>query len=174
MSELKNNPGIIAKSRGWQVVYISPERIEDYNACYRVYFEGGLIYPNAADHLGIPVNEIWISEGLREFEKYILYHEIKEIEYRARGYDGSTAHSKAKEDEKVFSGDPNWERLRTEINIASREVLADLAGIDEKTFRQITRNRPYYRMEDLRTVPSIDEEAYRSLKERSWSFYESQ
>jgi len=96
------------------------------------------------------MNEIWISEKLEDFERYILYHEIREIKYRAMGDDGSLAHRKAVEDEKVFQGDQKWERLRREINIASPGILKEFAGISEGTFRAIMRNRPYYSMEELK------------------------
>lgn len=167
----KQKPREEAKRLGWEVVYISHEEIEDYNACYRVEYQGDKIYPPAADDLGIPLNEIWISEKLKEFEKYVLYHEIREIKYRARGCDVSTAHEKADEDEKVFEGDPSWERLRREINMASPEILRELADIESDTFEQIMGNRPYYRMEELQEIPEIDGDSYHKLKENFWSFY---
>lgn len=172
MKELQNqNPREEAKRLGWKVVYIPAKEIEDYNACYRVEYAGELIYPPAADDLGIPLNEIWISDKLKEFEKYILYHEIREIKHRAKGYDVSTAHEKAVEDEKTFEGDPEWERLRREINMASPEILRELADIDSDTFEQIMHNRPYYTMEELHKIPEIDEGTYQKLKENFWSFY---
>ncbi|MCF7891280.1 helix-hairpin-helix domain-containing protein [Candidatus Bipolaricaulota bacterium] len=130
-----------------------------------------MIYPPAADDLGIPLNEIWISDKPEEFEKYILYHEIREIKHRAKGHDVSTAHEKAVEDEKVFEGDPEWEKLRREINVASPEILQKEAGIESDTFEEIMQNRPYYRMKELQDLNGIDEQKYKKLKENFWSFY---
>lgn len=167
----KRNPRKEANRQGWSLVYIPYEKIEDYNACYRVEYQGEKIYPPAADDLGIPLNEIWISDKLKEFEKYILYHEIREIKYRSKGYDVESAHEKAIEDEKIFEGDPKWERLRREINMASPEILQELAGIDAGTFQKLMQNRPYYRMEELREVPGIEGETYEILEEEFWTFY---
>ncbi len=172
MTELeKRNPRKEAVRQGWSVIYIPNEKIEEYNACYRVEYQGEKIYPPAADDLGIPLNEIWISDKLKEFEKYILFHEIREIKYRAKGYDVSTAHEKAVEDEKVFEGDPKWEKLRREVNMASPEILQKEADIDGATFDQIMHNRPYYRMEELQEVDGVDELMYEKLRENFWSFY---
>jgi len=173
MTTLSEMPRKVAHSHDWQVVYIDPEKIEDYNACYRVELEGKEISPDAADDLGIPMNDIWISEKLRDFEKYILFHEIREIKYRAQGHDGNTAHSKALEDEKIFQGEPEWEKLRKEINIASKNTLAELAGINDDTFDQIKSNRPYYRLKELEDLSSLDREIYLKLKEKSWSLYQA-
>ena len=50
------------------------------------------IRPPAAEKLGIPLNEIWISEKWKKYERYILYHELQEIKYRAMGYGKEEAH----------------------------------------------------------------------------------
>lgn len=168
----KENPRKEAEKLGFEVVYIPHEKIEDYNACYRVRYKGKEIYPPAADDLGIPMNEIWLSEKLKDFEKYILYHELREIEYRYEGNGVEKAHEKAVEDEKVFEGDQKWEKLSREINMASPEKLSDLAGIKKDTFRDLMRNRPYYEMDDLGEVSSIDEKTHEKLKEYFWSIYE--
>ncbi len=168
----KENPKEEAERLGFDVVYVPYEKIEDYNACYRVRYRGEEIYPPAADRLGIPMNEIWLSEKLKEFEKYILYHELREIKYRYAGHSVEKAHEKAVEDEKVFEGDPEWEKLSLEINMASPEKLDELAGLDEKTFEDLMRNRPYYEMDELESLDSIDGETCEKLKENFWSMYE--
>ena len=80
------NPIDNAKKLGYRVVYVPHEIIKDYNACYRVEYDGKIIYPPAADKLGIPLNEIWISEIWRPYEKYVLFHELQEIKHRAEGF----------------------------------------------------------------------------------------
>ena len=50
---------------GWRIRYVPHSVIEDYNACYRIVYKGKTIYPPAADRIGIPLNEIWLSEKLR-------------------------------------------------------------------------------------------------------------
>ncbi|WP_179193063.1 hypothetical protein [Thermococcus litoralis] len=86
---------------GYRVKYVPHELIKEYNACYRVVYQGKLIYPPAADKLGIPLNEIWISELLRPYERYILFHELREIKHRAEGCSVEEAHKKALELQKV-------------------------------------------------------------------------
>lgn len=167
----KEDPRKEAERQSWDLVYIPYEKIEDYNACYRVEYQGEAIYPPAADDLGIPLNEIWISEKLEEFERYILYHEIREIKYRAEVYDGSTVNEKAVEAEKIFEGDSKWEKLRREINMVSPEIFQKVAGIDSNILKEIMENRPYYQMKELRNVNGIDEKKYKKLKENFWSFY---
>lgn len=162
-----------AKRLGFKIVYIEPAKIEKYNACYRVKYKGQKIYPPAADKLGIPMNEIWISEKLKDFEKYILYHELREIKYRAEGFDVKTAHKRAVKDEKIFEGDPMWERRRREINIAPKKILTRVKGIGDKTFTNIMKNRPYYSLEGLREVPLIGKTIYKRLKKDFWSMYQN-
>jgi len=143
---------------GFKVIYVQHEVIEDYNACYRVEYKGKLIFPPAANKLDIPLNEIWISEKWREFEKYILYHELREIKYRAEGYAVERAHKLASRDaNEKFRGDQNHESLRREINITSKETLMELAGIEEDLFQKLVKNRPYHSMgELLEKIPSME------------------
>jgi len=94
---------------GWRVRYVPHEVIKDFNACYRVEYEGRVIYPPAADRLSIPLNEVWLSERLREYEEYVLFHEPREIMYRYQGYDVKEAHLRARIDEALrFCKDPKW------------------------------------------------------------------
>lgn len=101
--------------RGWTLEYVPHDVIADYNACYRVVFEGELIYPPAADDLGIPTNEIWISEKWSKYERFILYHELREIEHRAAGRDKTTAHQYAERDERsLWQDNPRWRLMNAE------------------------------------------------------------
>lgn len=94
---------------GWRLRYVPHDVIEDHNACYRVVYRGKVIYPPAADRLGIPLNEIWLSEKLREYEEYVLFHELREIQYRYQGYSVREAHLRARIDEALrFCSDPKW------------------------------------------------------------------
>ena len=99
----------VIEELGWKVRYIPHKVIEDYNACYRVEYRGKVIFPPAADALGIPLNEIWMSEKLREYEEYVLFHELREIQYRYQGYGVREAHLRARIDEALrFCSDFKW------------------------------------------------------------------
>jgi len=158
------------KKLGYRVVYVPHEVIEDYNACYRVKYKGKLVFPSAADKLGIPLNEIWISEKWKEFEEYILYHELREIKHRADGHSVEQAHELASNDaERKYRGDPKHESLRREINVASKETLAELLGIDENLFEKIKENRPYHTMDELlEKIPTIEKQLFEKIKEHFW------
>ncbi|NIQ05104.1 MAG: hypothetical protein GWO20_05045, partial [Candidatus Korarchaeota archaeon] len=117
MSEKENVKKTIEKL-GYKIVYVPHGVIENYNACYKVVYKGRTFSPPAADKLGIPLNEIWISQKWKEFDKHILYHELREIEYRSRGYNMEQAHKLANKDVKEkFRGKPKHERLLRAINI---------------------------------------------------------
>ena len=158
------NPRAEAERLGYKIVYVPHEVIKDYNACYRVIYDGKLIYPPAADKLGIPLNEIWISERFREYERYVLFHELQEIKHRAEGLSVEEAHKKALKDEiKVFSGDPVWERLKKEINVVSEEDLRSIHGIGRILAWRIMTSRPYESMEELLKVPGIGKKRFEVL-----------
>lgn len=61
--------------------------------------------PGAARRLGVPLNEIWISDGHREQQERILFHELAEIEYRSRGYTARKAHRMALAEEESRFGE---------------------------------------------------------------------
>lgn len=169
MQKEKSIRGEIEKL-GYRVVYVPHKLIEDYIACYKVKYKGKLVFPLAAEKLGIPLNEIWISEKYREFEEYILYHELMEIKHRAKGYTSKHAHELAVEDtEEKYRGDPKYERLCREINVASKETMIKLLGIDEETFQKIQENRPYHTIDEiLEKIPTIGEQLFRKIKEYFW------
>ncbi|MGY4706588.1 ComEA family DNA-binding protein [Candidatus Bipolaricaulota sp. J31] len=161
------------KRRGYKVVYVPHEAIEDHISCYRVEYEGRVIHPPAADKLGIPLNEIWISETFKPYAKYILYHELREIDWRARGYGAPEAHRLAERDEEEFwRGDPGWERLKQEINIAPLKALTEVRGIGKTLAHRICEHRPYGGMDDLRRVPYIGKARLERLRERFWCICE--
>jgi competence protein ComEA len=155
---------------GYKIVYVPHEIIEDYNACYRVKYRGKLIFPHAADKLGIPLNEIWISEKWKKYEEYIIYHELMEIKHRAEGQSVEQAHALAIKDAKEkYRGDPKHEHLRREINVAPKEILTELPGIDEDLYQKIKRNRPYHKMDELlEKIPSMEKKLFERIKDRFW------
>ena len=116
---------------GWRVRYVPHEVISEFNACYRVEYKGRIIYPPAADRLGIPLNEIWLSELLREYEEYVLFHELREILYRYRGYSVEEAHLRARVDEALrFCNDHKWLKYFNEFpdHIVPVECLLKLCN----------------------------------------------
>ena len=114
------------KNLGYRVVYVPHEVIKDYNACYNVIYDGKNIKPNASDVMGIPLNEIWISERWRKYEKYILFHELEEIKYRAAGYPGEEAHILAEyECVKKFKDEPLWREMIVEMHISDIKNMAE-------------------------------------------------
>ncbi len=56
------------------------------------------------DSLGIPLNEIWISESSRDREDGVLFNELREIRYRARRWKPGKTHRQATEDEESAYG----------------------------------------------------------------------
>lgn len=150
---------------GFRVVYVPHEFICEYNACYRVQYKGEEIYPPAADKLGIPLNEIWISERYRRYEKYILHHELEEIRYRAEGFDVKSAHQRAMGGLEPWEGEELWEELQKEVNLMSKESLCGIPGIGKKLAERIMRGRPYHRVEELRGIQGIGEKRFKELRE---------
>lgn len=133
-------------------------------------YDGEEIAPPAARRLGVPLNEIWLTEFLRPYEQYILYHELNETKYRPAGYGVEDAHERAVEADKAHAGDPKWEKLQREINLTPPERVCALPGFGETTFGRIKRNRPYCDMDELRDVPGIGPVRHQRLCERFWSF----
>ena len=91
-------------SLGYRVRYVPDETVGEHVACYHVVYEGRTVKPEAADSLGIPLNEIWISESYRDREERVLYHELREIQYRAMGWKPGRAHLQAARDEEDAFG----------------------------------------------------------------------
>ena len=108
-------PRDVFERRGWTVEYVPHDEIKEYNACYRVEYDGEAIYPPAADRLGIPLNEIWISEKWKKYERFILYHEWREIEHRAADLSVTEAHERAERDERaLWQDNPRWQVMNAE------------------------------------------------------------
>ncbi|MBU4190489.1 MAG: hypothetical protein KJ886_05835 [Candidatus Thermoplasmatota archaeon] len=111
------------KKFGLKIRYKPHSLLKEYNAYFMVKILGRKIDTNAGKKLSIPENEIWISEKFKDFEKYILFHELVEIYYRFIGYDWKKAHEMAVEKEiKYFSNDPKWRKMNKVMGIG-REHL---------------------------------------------------
>jgi competence protein ComEA len=54
----------------------------------------------AAEGPGILLNKISISEMWKPYERFIVFHELREICYRAVGLDRDEAHEKARQNER--------------------------------------------------------------------------
>ena len=91
-------------SLGYHVRYVPHEVIGSHVACYHVVYEGCVVKPAAAEALGIPLNEIWLSEQYRDREERVLYHELREIQHRAEGWSPGRAHRQASLDEEAAFG----------------------------------------------------------------------
>jgi len=113
----------LVAEHGYSVRYVSHKVIEDYNATYNVIFKNKHITTNAAKKLGVPLNEIWISELWKSYEKYILFHELREIYYRAKGISRDEAHEKALQDGSVL-----WEN-----DPLLWKFIKEIADMDRKT-----------------------------------------
>jgi competence protein ComEA len=113
----------LLKENAYKVRYVPHETIEDYNATYNVICENKHVTTGAAKELGIPLNEIWISELWKPYEKYILFHELREVYYRARGISRDEAHEKAMQD-----GFLVWEN-----DLLLQKLVKEIKRMDRKT-----------------------------------------
>ena len=94
-------------SLGYRVRYVPHETVGEHVACYHVVYEGRTVMPDAAAALGVPLNEIWISESYRDREDRVLNHEnheLRETRYMTRGWKPGNAHRQATEDEESAYG----------------------------------------------------------------------
>ena len=71
----------------------------------------------------VPLNEIWISEMWRPYEKYILFHELREIYYSAEGLSRDEAHEKALQDGSIL-----WEN-----DALLQKMIKEITEMDQKT-----------------------------------------
>ncbi|SEW11792.1 hypothetical protein [Halobacterium jilantaiense] len=166
------DPRTEMEARGWRVVYKSHDVMAKYNACYNVEYNGDRIAPPAADDLGIPLGEVWVTEFLEPYEKYVLHHELAEIEARADGLGVEAAHERALEADRAAWGDddPGYQEFVTEINLVPPGRVTALPGCDEELFDAIKRNRPYCDIEELRAVPGVDDDRFDALSDAFWCF----
>ncbi|MBX5320515.1 MAG: hypothetical protein QHH12_04305 [Candidatus Bathyarchaeota archaeon] len=112
---LKETMDMLARY-AYKIRYVPHEIIEDYNATYNVNYENQHITTNAAKVIGVPLNEIWISEMWKPYEKYILFHELREIHHRAKGLSRNNAHEKAMQDGfTLWKNDPMFQKFIKEI-----------------------------------------------------------
>jgi len=106
----------IIKKLSYKVVYVPHKVVGEHIACYNVRYKGKLIRPPVAIKLHIPLNEIWISKKFKKYEKFILFHEMKEIKYRSEGYKRKVAHKMARRDEvMLWKYNPKWKKLNAEV-----------------------------------------------------------
>jgi competence protein ComEA len=164
------DPRAEMEALGYDVVYKPHDVMADYNAFYRVEYDDTEIAPPAARRMDVPLNEVWLTELLRPYEKYVLYHELNEVKSRAEGYGVERAHELAVEADKAWEGDPKWEELQHEINLTPPERVCQLDGFDRDLFDRIQNHRPYCDMAELRDVPGIDQERHDRLTETFWCF----
>ncbi|MCW6159776.1 MAG: hypothetical protein LVQ95_01650 [Candidatus Micrarchaeales archaeon] len=95
-----------AKKLGYKIRYVNHDSIRKEVACYNVVFNGKRIAPKAAlERLHIPKNEIWISRKYKKHGGLILFHELREIAYRSRGYSEKKAHEMARKAERLYRPD---------------------------------------------------------------------
>lgn len=158
------------ESLGYDVIYRDHEEVAEHMAFYKVEYDGKVIAPPIVEKYDISLNEIWLSEKFKPYERYVLYHELQEIKYRARGYGVKEAHLKAEEDERVWEGDPRWEELRREINLVGREIFTGIPGLGAELFDRLMKNRPYFDLEEVKDVKGIGEKRFKRFKEEFWCF----
>jgi competence protein ComEA len=109
--------------KGYRIVYVPHTIMEDYNATYNVMCEGRHVVAGAAKKLGIPLGEIWISELWKRYERFIVFHELREIRYRAEGSARDKAHERAGQDGKSLWGDdPLWVQMVVDIEEMDRRT----------------------------------------------------
>jgi len=107
----------------YKIIYVPHEVIEDHNVTYNVTCDNKVITTNAAKQLSIPMNEIWISEMWKPYEKYILFHELREIHYRAEGLSRDEAHKKAVQDaHSLWENEPSFHKMIKEIKETDRRT----------------------------------------------------
>jgi len=120
------------ESLGYRVIYKPHEIMKDYNATYNVIYGEKRITNPAGIKLGIPANEIWVSEKWRKYEKYILFHELQEIKFRAMGYEVEDAHYLSEmECIRRFRNDPMWREFIVELHISDVENIVESMGNDK-------------------------------------------
>lgn len=164
------NPRKTLESLGYTIVYKPHEKVARHMAFYRVEYQGKEIKCPVADVYGVPLNQIWLTEKFKPFERYVLYHEFNEIKYLAEGLEPWEAHLIALEDDKVWEGEEKWREFRKEINIIPQEELTKIHGFGPVMFKKIMEGRPYFSMDEVREVEGVGEKRYRRLVERCWCF----
>jgi len=107
--EVPGNPEAFLAEHGIEVRLVPHELISDHLACYNIALWGLRIRPGAARRLGIPDGQVWMSEALRPWRHFVLFHEVAEVVFRARGFHGLAGHQLAEEEELLrWHSDPSW------------------------------------------------------------------
>ena len=131
--ELPEDPKTFLAQHGMKVRVIPHELISDHLACYNVALWGVRLRPRAAEKLGIPNGQVWISEALRPWERFVLFHEVAEMVFRARGFHGLAGHQLAEEEELLrWHSDPAWLGMNLK-RPWPRYHLAELAKLLRRT-----------------------------------------
>lgn len=164
------DPRAEMEALGWEIVYKPHDVMAKYNAFYNVEYEGQRIAPPAARRMDVPPNEVWLTEFLEPYERYVLHHELNEIRHRAAGCGVAEAHERALEDDEVWAGDPGFEEFRTEINLVPPDRVTAIPGVGETLFDRLQNHRPYCDMAELLEVPGIGPVRFERLDERFWCF----
>jgi len=107
--ELPEDPEVFLAQHGVEVRLVPHEIISDHLACYNIALWGVRIRPRAARRLGIPSGQVWMSEALRPWRHFVLFHEVAEVIFRARGFHGLAGHQLAEEEELLrWHSDLSW------------------------------------------------------------------
>ncbi|MFO7990867.1 MAG: hypothetical protein R6U61_01055 [Thermoplasmata archaeon] len=165
---IKPDPKEDMKNLGYKLIYKPHRDIARYMAFYRVNYGGKEIAPPIAKKFEISLGEIWMSEKLRPYEKYVLHHELQEIKYRAEGYDVEEAHNKAVENGEIWMGEKRYEELRREINLVKEDDFIQTPGFGRKLYSIVVNNRPYFHMDELREVEGIGKRRFSELDDKFW------
>ena len=153
----------------YEPIYKPHSKVADYMAFYRVEYEEEVIAPPIVEKFDIGLNEIWMTERLKSFEKYILHHELQEIKHRARGFGVTEAHEKALLDgEEVWGHEKGWQCLQREINLVTEDKFCDITGWSGDFYERLVKNRPYFSLEEIKNVQDVGENELNYIKEEFW------
>ena len=165
----KYDPMEEIKRLDYEPIYKPHSQVADYMAFYKVKYDGEVIAPPIVEKFDIGLDEIWMTERLKSFEKYILHHELQEIKHRARGCGVSEAHEKALLDgEEVWGDEKGWQRLQREINLVTEETFCDITGWRGDLYERLVENRPYFSLEEIKNLQGVDENELDHIKEEYW------
>ncbi len=121
----------ILAEHAYKIRYVPHEIIEDYNATYNVVFRGKIYYNKCCQEVKVPLNDIRISEMWRTYEKYIIFHELREIYYRANSFSRDEAHEKASQD-----GFYLWGK-----DVLFNKMISEIEEMDRRTARKRTKSQ---------------------------------
>ncbi|RLI38231.1 hypothetical protein DRO60_03560 [Candidatus Bathyarchaeota archaeon] len=112
--KVPEDPEVFLAQHGIETRLVPHEIVSDHLACYNIALWGLRIRPEAARRLGIPDGQVWMSEALRLWRHFVLFHEVAEMIFRARGFHGLAGHQLAEEEELLrWHSDPLWLNMNT-------------------------------------------------------------